>query len=53
VSDDGRGGADFGAGSGLIGLVDRIEALGGSVDLVSDGGAGTTVRAHVPSSALA
>jgi signal transduction histidine kinase len=48
VSDDGRGGADLGGGSGLVGLKDRIEALGGrfSVHTVPDGG--TTVHAELP-----
>jgi PAS domain S-box-containing protein len=45
VSDDGVGGADPGAGSGLRGLADRVEALGGSLEVVSPAGAGTTLRA--------
>jgi signal transduction histidine kinase len=40
VRDDGRGGADFGRGSGLAGLKDRIEALGGRISLHSLPGAG-------------
>ncbi|MET0976431.1 MAG: histidine kinase [Leifsonia sp.] len=52
VSDDGRGGADLGAGTGLIGLVDRIEALGGVVVVESPAGMGTTIRAMIPTSAL-
>ncbi len=48
VSDDGRGGAAPGAGSGLSGLVDRIEALDGRLDISSDAGVGTRVRAEVP-----
>lgn len=47
VSDDGRGGAEPGAGSGLNGLADRIDALHGRFEVRSDG-AGTTVRAEVP-----
>ena len=42
VSDDGVGGADPAAGSGLRGLADRVEALGGSLDVVSPAGAGTS-----------
>ena len=48
VSDDGRGGADIGGGSGLIGLKDRVEALGGRVWVQSAPAAGTTVRAELP-----
>jgi signal transduction histidine kinase len=48
VSDDGVGGADAGAGSGLRGLADRVEALGGSLDVVSPSGAGTALRAEIP-----
>jgi signal transduction histidine kinase len=48
VSDDGRGGADIGGGSGLIGLKDRVEALGGRVWVQSAPAAGTTVRAALP-----
>jgi signal transduction histidine kinase len=48
VVDDGVGGADAGHGSGLRGLADRIEALGGSFDVASPPGAGTTVRAELP-----
>ena len=44
VSDDGVGGADPAAGSGLRGLADRVEALGGSLDVVSPAGAGTSLR---------
>jgi signal transduction histidine kinase len=48
VADDGTGGADTRAGSGLRGLVDRVEALGGSLQLWSPPGAGTRVRAVLP-----
>jgi signal transduction histidine kinase len=48
VRDDGRGGADFGSGSGLVGLQDRIEALGGRFLLHSPPGAGTTVQIALP-----
>jgi signal transduction histidine kinase len=48
VADDGVGGARTDAGSGLRGLCDRVEALGGQLTLESPPGAGTTVRARVP-----
>jgi signal transduction histidine kinase len=48
VRDDGRGGADFIHGSGLVGLKDRAEALGGSLDLHSPPGAGTTLEINLP-----
>lgn len=48
VCDDGRGGADLAAGSGLIGLRDRAEALGGRLSVQSAPGAGTTVQAELP-----
>jgi PAS domain S-box-containing protein len=48
VSDDGVGGADPAAGSGLRGLADRVEALGGSLEIVSSAGAGTSLRAEIP-----
>jgi signal transduction histidine kinase len=48
VTDDGRGGADPGAGSGLRGLIDRIEALGGRLDIKSRHGHGTSLRAWLP-----
>ena len=48
VSDDGAGGADPGGGSGLRGLADRVEALGGSLEIVSPAGAGTCLRAEIP-----
>jgi signal transduction histidine kinase len=47
VADDGVGGADP-KGSGLRGLRDRIVALGGSLDVESPAGGGTTVRAVIP-----
>ena len=47
VRDDGAGGAQE-SGSGLRGLADRVEALGGSLRLVSPPGAGTTLRAEIP-----
>jgi signal transduction histidine kinase len=48
VSDDGTGGADPTRGSGLTGLVDRVEALGGTMTVVSPDGDGTSVRATLP-----
>jgi signal transduction histidine kinase len=48
VADDGVGGANIGDGSGLLGLADRIEALGGSFAVESEPGKGTTVRAVLP-----
>jgi PAS domain S-box-containing protein len=49
VADDGVGGADTGSGSGLRGLADRVEALGGHLRIDSPAGEGTTVRAEIPS----
>jgi signal transduction histidine kinase len=48
IADDGRGGADPDTGSGLRGLADRVEALGGRLALDSPPGAGTVVRAALP-----
>jgi signal transduction histidine kinase len=48
VRDDGRGGADPTGGSGLVGLTDRVEALGGHITLRSPTGAGTTVEIALP-----
>jgi signal transduction histidine kinase len=48
VRDDGRGGAHFGRGSGLVGLKDRIEALGGQFFLHSPSAVGTTVEIALP-----
>jgi PAS domain S-box-containing protein len=48
IVDDGDGGADAAAGSGLRGLGDRVEALGGRLELESPPGQGTTVRARLP-----
>jgi signal transduction histidine kinase len=48
VSDDGVGGAAESAGSGLEGLRDRVEAVGGSFALESPPGRGTRVRAAIP-----
>jgi signal transduction histidine kinase len=48
VADDGIGGADDAKGSGLRGLADRVEALEGTLHVVSAAGAGTTVTAVIP-----
>jgi signal transduction histidine kinase len=48
VRDDGAGGADFTGGTGLAGLRDRVEALGGRIFVDSPPGAGTTLRAELP-----
>jgi signal transduction histidine kinase len=48
VRDDGRGGADLSRGSGLTGLKDRVEAVGGRISLRSLAGAGTTVEIELP-----
>jgi PAS domain S-box-containing protein len=48
VFDDGVGGADPASGTGLRGLEDRVEALGGSLEVVSPAGAGTSLRAEFP-----
>jgi signal transduction histidine kinase len=48
VQDDGMGGAEIGNGSGLIGLKDRVESLGGSVRLRSPRGGGTSLNVMIP-----
>jgi GAF domain-containing protein len=48
VRDDGRGGADLGRGTGLVGLTDRVEALGGRLAVHSQLAAGTTLEAVLP-----
>jgi signal transduction histidine kinase len=48
VADDGRGGADAAKGTGLRGLADRVEALGGRVRIDSRPGQGTRIRAELP-----
>jgi signal transduction histidine kinase/limonene-1,2-epoxide hydrolase len=50
VRDNGIGGADASRGSGLTGLVDRVEALGGTIDIVSPNSGGTRLHAHLPTS---
>jgi PAS domain S-box-containing protein len=48
IQDDGIGGADSGKGSGLIGLIDRVEALGGQLKIASSTERGTSIRATIP-----
>ena len=48
VTDDGVGGATAGAGSGLVGLRDRVEALSGALTVTSEPGAGTRIDAAIP-----
>jgi signal transduction histidine kinase len=48
IRDDGVGGADSRKGSGLIGLKDRVEALGGHLEVISPAGAGTSLYASIP-----
>jgi signal transduction histidine kinase len=48
VRDDGIGGADAARGSGLVGLTDRVEALGGSIRVSSRPGKGTQIAVELP-----
>jgi signal transduction histidine kinase len=48
VSDDGAGGADPSRGSGLLGLRDRVSAIGGQIEIQSPAGAGTTLLVELP-----
>jgi signal transduction histidine kinase len=48
VADDGIGGADPSKGTGLRGLADRVEVMGGRLDVDSPAGGGTRVRARLP-----
>ncbi len=48
VRDDGAGGAALSGGTGLVGLKDRVEAVGGRIFLDSRPGAGTSLRAEIP-----
>ncbi|HXO57071.1 MAG TPA: GAF domain-containing protein [Mycobacterium sp.] len=48
IRDDGIGGADARKGSGLIGLVDRVEALGGQMEIASRLGDGTSLLVNIP-----
>jgi signal transduction histidine kinase len=48
IEDDGVGGADPGRGSGLRGLADRVETVGGTLRVVSVPGQGTRLAAEIP-----
>src|SRR5262249_12597130 len=48
VRDNGVGGADPSRGSGLIGLIDRVAAVGGRLEITSPLGGGTTLAATIP-----
>ncbi|MDQ1431936.1 MAG: hypothetical protein QOF40_2538 [Actinomycetota bacterium] len=48
IRDDGVGGADARRGSGLIGLQDRVETLGGTIEVAGGPGHGTTILARIP-----
>jgi signal transduction histidine kinase len=48
IADDGMGGADTAAGTGLRGLADRVEAIGGTFLAESPAGRGTRLVASVP-----
>ncbi|MFD2683524.1 nitrate- and nitrite sensing domain-containing protein [Streptomyces phyllanthi] len=48
IRDDGVGGVEPGKGSGLIGLIDRVEAAGGRLTVTSPQGGGTTLTARIP-----
>ncbi|WP_329241406.1 GAF domain-containing protein [Actinoallomurus sp. NBC_01490] len=48
IRDDGVGGADPAHGSGLIGLTDRVEAVGGTITITSRKGTGTTLHVEIP-----
>jgi PAS domain S-box-containing protein len=51
IADDGPGGADVAGGTGLRGLIDRIEALGGALRIESPPGSGTRLQARLPAPA--
>jgi signal transduction histidine kinase len=53
ISDDGRGGADPSRGSGMIGLKDRVEALGGTISVLSPPGHGTALHVKLPADPMA
>ena len=48
ITDDGRGGADPASGTGILGLRDRAEAVGGTLFVISPPGKGTLVTAQLP-----
>jgi signal transduction histidine kinase/putative methionine-R-sulfoxide reductase with GAF domain len=53
ISDDGIGGADPGRGSGITGLKDRVEALGGTISVLSPPGHGTALHVQLPADPMA
>jgi signal transduction histidine kinase len=53
ISDDGIGGADPSRGSGIIGLKDRVEALGGKISVLSPPGHGTALHVQLPADPMA
>jgi signal transduction histidine kinase len=53
ITDDGVGGAEPTEGSGLMGAIDRVDALGGRLTLTSRSGAGTTISVRLPVAAAA
>ncbi|MCW3047443.1 MAG: putative two-component system sensor kinase [Solirubrobacterales bacterium] len=48
IGDDGIGGADPGLGSGLVGISDRVQALGGTLEVTSPAGGGTSLLIEIP-----
>ena len=48
VRDDGTGGADPTGGSGLVGLTDRVAAIGGTIAIARPPGEGTTIAVELP-----
>ncbi|MEN3311379.1 MAG: hypothetical protein V7645_708 [Actinomycetota bacterium] len=52
IRDDGVGGADPARGSGLVGLRDRVEALGGTLEITSTPGLGTALLARIPTEGI-
>ena len=53
IRDDGIGGADPSRGSGIIGLKDRVEALGGTISVLSPPGHGTALHVQLPADPIA
>jgi PAS domain S-box-containing protein len=52
IRDDGVGGADPARGSGLVGLRDRVEAVGGTIEIASSPGLGTSLLARIPTDGI-
>jgi signal transduction histidine kinase len=52
IRDEGVGGADPRKGSGLLGLIDRVEALGGKIEIASPAGGGTSLRVTIPTAGV-